>query len=244
MGVVAQLAVAPRYLSTERSNARTYLMEQLSAQGWQPQLHSYSTGANVIGTVPPTMGNGQTIIVGAHFDTVQGSPGANDNASGVAVVLAVGRYLKATPCRTASVVLAFFDQEELGLVGSRAYAKTLSVADVRAVHSIDQVAWDADGDQRFELELPPSTLEAEWRAAASAVGAQVSRTSTSGTDHEAFRDLGFAAMGLTEEYVGGDTSAERHQATDTPASIAPYVDYLMLASRLTAQGVINEVSPP
>jgi Zn-dependent M28 family amino/carboxypeptidase len=241
--VVAQLAAAPRYLTTERSAARTYLMGQLSAQGWQPQLHTYNTGANVVATVPATMGTGKMIVLGAHFDSYMGSPGANDNASGVAVVLAVGRYLKNTPCRTAPVVLALFDQEEAGLFGARAYAQTLTASNVRAVHTIDQVAWDGDGDRRFELELPTATLETEWKAAAMTVGVPVTKTTTSGTDHEAFRDLGFAAVGLTEEYVGGDTSPKRHTAGDTPSSIEPYLDYLVLASKLTGQVILNEVSP-
>lgn len=50
-------------------------------------------------------------------------------------------------------------------------------------------------------------------------------------------------MGLTEEYVGGDTSPERHAASDTPASIAPYLDYLVLAAKLTGQVVLTEVTP-
>jgi hypothetical protein len=242
-GVVGQLADSPRFLTTDRNAARTYLMGELSAQGWQPSLHAYATGANVIATIPATMGSGKTIVVGAHFDTVSGSPGANDNASGTAVVLALGRYLKDTPCRTAPVVIALFDQEEQGLTGSRAYALTLTPSNVRAVHTIDQVAWDQDGDSRFELERPTPTLDAEWRAAAAVVGVPVTSTTTQGTDHEAFRDRGFAAVGLTEEYVGGDTSPARHTASDTPQSIAPYTDYLVLAAKLTAQVVLSEVSP-
>lgn len=241
--VVAQLAAQPRYLSDQRTAARTYLMNQLAAQGWQAQLHTYNTGANVIATVPATMGDGKLIVLGAHFDTVQNSPGANDNASGVAVVLAVGRYLKETPCRTSPVVLAFFDQEEAGLFGSRAYALTLTAANVRAVHTVDQVAWDADGDKRFELELPTPTLETEWRAAANVIGVPVTKTSTSGTDHESFRDRGIPAIGLTEEYVGGDTSDKRHTVGDTPSSIEPHLDYMVLATKLTGQVILSEVSP-
>jgi Zn-dependent M28 family amino/carboxypeptidase len=242
-GVVQQLAAAPRANTTQREAARTYLSNELAALGWQPQLQTYANGANVFATIPATMGDGKMIVVGAHFDTVTNSPGANDNASGVAVVLALARYLKDTPCRTAPITIVLFDQEELGLFGSRAYAQTLVPANVRAVHTIDQVAWDEDGDRVFELELPTATLEAEWRAAANVVGVTVETTTTTGTDHTAFRDRGFAAMGLTEEFVGGDTSPLRHQPGDTPASIEPYLDYLVLAAKLTGQVVLEEVSP-
>jgi Zn-dependent M28 family amino/carboxypeptidase len=156
-----------------------------------------------------TASSGKMIVIGAHFDTVTNSPGANDNASGSAVVLAVARYLKDTPCCTAPVAIVFFDQEEAGLFGSRAYATTLRPANVKAVHTIDQVAWDQDGDLRFELELPTPTLEAEWRAA-TAVGAKVTATTTGRTDHESFRDRGFAAVALRRS-----TSAVTRHPSDT-----------------------------
>jgi hypothetical protein len=240
---IARLAAAPRATLDEREAARVILVDQLTAMGWEARRQTYPTGVNIHAAIPPTLPGSQTVVVGAHFDTVAGSPGANDNASGVAVVLAVARYLRDVPCRTANVTVALFDQEETGLSGSLAFAQTLDPAQVHAVHTIDQVAWDADGDQRFELELPAPRLEAEWRAAAAIVGAAVEPTSTSGTDHAAFRLRGFAAIGLTEEYVGGDTSPHRHSPGDTAASVAPYLEYVALAAKLTAQVVMDEVAP-
>lgn len=240
--VVTQLAARPRSTVAERDAARAYLTSKLSELGWTPELHTYATGANVFATIPATTGDAAGVIVGAHFDSVAGGPGANDNASGVAVVLSVARTLADTPCRTAPVTVVLFDQEESNLLGSRAFARTLVAADVRAVHTIDQVAWDADNDRRFELEIPTPTLEAEWRAAATIVGASLMVTSTSGTDHQSFREVGLPAVGLTEEYVGGDTSPHFHRDTDTPASIAPHVAYLVLAAQLTTQVVLEEVA--
>lgn len=156
-------------------------------------------------------------------------------------MLAVARFVQETPCRSAPVTIVMFDQEERGLLGSEAFAQTLDPAEVRAVHTIDQVAWDADADRVFELELPTAELEAEWRAAATVVGARLTITATTGTDHQSFRDRGFAAVGLTEEYVGGDTSPHIHRATDTPASIAPYEDYLVLAAKLATQVVLEQI---
>jgi Peptidase family M28 len=240
---IARLAAAPRATLDQREAARAILVDQLTAMGWEARRQDYPGGANVHAAIPPTLPGSQTVVVGAHFDTVAGSPGANDNASGAAVVLAVARYLRDVPCRTAAVAVALFDQEETGLSGSLAFAQTLDPAQVHAVHTIDQVAWDADGDRRFELELPAPQLEAEWRAAAAVVGATVEPTSTSGTDHAAFRLRGFAAIGLTEEYVGGDTSPHRHTPGDTAASIAPHLEYTALAAQLTAQVVMDEAAP-
>jgi Zn-dependent M28 family amino/carboxypeptidase len=88
---IAELAAAPRETATERDAARTTLTGQLTAIGWTPQLHVYPGGANVYATIPATLGAGPTVILGAHLDTIAGSPGANDDASGAAVVLAVAR---------------------------------------------------------------------------------------------------------------------------------------------------------
>lgn len=238
---ITQLASAPRFTTTQRATARTYLKAQLAGMGWTATEHAFSGGANVVATIPATMGNGSEIILGAHFDTVMSSPGANDNASGTAVVLAVARYLKDMPCRTAPVTIVLFDLEETGLFGSRAFAMTKQPASVRAVHTIDQVSWDSDNDRRFELEVPTPLLETEWRAAASRVGVPVITTTTQGTDHESFRERGFAAIGLTEEYVGGDTSPHRHLTTDTPSTVN--MPYLVLAAKLTAQVILSEVEP-
>lgn len=64
------------------------------------------------------------ILIGAHFDTVPGSPGADDNATGIAVLLELARSIAAQPIRYPVRCVAF-DLEEYGLVGSTAYAENL-----------------------------------------------------------------------------------------------------------------------
>lgn len=81
-------------------------------------------GTNVLALVPGTA-PGPALVVSAHYDHlgIRGDvlyPGADDNASGVAALLAVARTLRQAPPRH-PVVLAVFDAEELGLRGSRAF---------------------------------------------------------------------------------------------------------------------------
>jgi Zn-dependent M28 family amino/carboxypeptidase len=236
---VTSLTAAPRATTTQRQTARTYLQNQLTQIGWTPMLQTYSSGANVYATIPATNGATKQIVVGAHFDTVSNSPGANDNATGTAAVLAVARYLKDMTCRKYAVTIVLFDEEEAGLFGSRAFANTLQVANVVAVHTVDQIGWDNDNDKRFELELPTQALEAEYRAAATTVGVPVAVTSTQGTDHQSFREKGFAAIGLTEEYVANDTSPYRHTAQDTAATVKQ--SYVQLGTKLVARVVMSEL---
>jgi hypothetical protein len=246
---IGDLSKAPRASDEARAAARENLKRRISAIGsaWEVSTQEYPKGANIIATLPPKTNASEPkkrVILGAHFDSVANSPGANDNASGVAVVLAAARLVTEMTCRSSAITIAFFDKEEEFLLGSKEYAATLPPGEVRAVHTIDQVAWDADGDKIFELEKPSPELEAEWKAAAAIVGVTLSITPTEGTDHQAFRARGFPAVGLTEEYVGGDTSPVRHEAGDTSASITPYLDYTVLAAKLTARVVMTELDEP
>lgn len=60
------------------------------------------------------------VVVGAHFDAAEGSPGANDNGSGVAVVLELIKTMKSYAWNC-TVDFVFFDQEENGMIGSQFY---------------------------------------------------------------------------------------------------------------------------
>ena len=66
------------------------------------------------------------IVVGAHYDTFSDSPGANDNGSGVAVVLALINHLESVGWNY-SIDFCFFDQEESGSLGSLNYIKQFVV---------------------------------------------------------------------------------------------------------------------
>jgi aminopeptidase YwaD len=64
------------------------------------------------------------ILIGAHFDTVPGSPGADDNGSGLAVLLEFARFFSQATANY-PIRLVAFDLEEYGLIGSTAYAREL-----------------------------------------------------------------------------------------------------------------------
>lgn len=76
---------------------------------------------------PGTRSEKPPILIGAHYDAVPGTPGADDNATGVAVLLELARYLATCP-PSIPVWLVAFDMEEYGLLGSQAYAADLQAA--------------------------------------------------------------------------------------------------------------------
>lgn len=88
------------------------------------QRWSYPGGTNLVVERAPGAPGAGHILVGAHYDTVEGTPGADDNATGLAASLAVLAVWAPRPTPRGLKVV-FFDQEELGLRGSRAYAERL-----------------------------------------------------------------------------------------------------------------------
>jgi len=79
-----------------------------------------------------TAASAAPLIVGAHYDAVPGTPGADDNASGVAVLLELARHFTTQP-RSRPIWFIAFDMEEYGLLGSQAYAAHLQ-SEGQAVH--------------------------------------------------------------------------------------------------------------
>jgi Zn-dependent M28 family amino/carboxypeptidase len=123
---------------------------------------------NVVGTLPGEDPGRAAALIGAHYDTVPGSPGADDNASGVAVMLECARALSALP-RRSPVVFAAFDAEEKqppveGLHGSAAYVRGLAAGgpvsrQVAAAYILEMVGFSAPaGGQKvpvgFQLLFP------------------------------------------------------------------------------------------
>jgi len=97
------------------------------------------------------------ILVGAHWDTVKRSPGADDNGSGVAVLLEVARRLSGRVL-AAEVRLIWFDGEELGLVGSREYANAMSSEDrARCVGMIDLESVGYTDRKASSQRMPPGS---------------------------------------------------------------------------------------
>jgi hypothetical protein len=94
----------------------------------RPFRREYPDAANVIGTIRGASPSARTIVISAHYDhlgTVDGEtyPGADDNASGVAALLAVARSFVVEP-PTHRLVFVAFDGEEEGLRGAEAFVKS------------------------------------------------------------------------------------------------------------------------
>jgi Zn-dependent M28 family amino/carboxypeptidase len=143
--------------------AADYIRREWKAQGYVVTSHRYAVGAvqseNLEVTVRGKARPDEIILIGAHYDTVPGSPGANDNASGVAALLEISRdFVGLEPARTVRFV-AFVNEEApffaSGQMGSMVYAKAARARgdDIRLMASLEMLGFYSD--QPRSQSYPP-----------------------------------------------------------------------------------------
>jgi Zn-dependent M28 family amino/carboxypeptidase len=141
---------AERYITAAlRAAGHTVVRQNYEAQGVDC--------ANLEITIAGTRRSAQIVLAGAHYDTVPGSPGADDNASGVAAILELARLLvEARPERTIKLV-AFVNEEPpfffWGEMGSQVYAHAARQRneDIRLMISLEMLGYyrDEPGSQTY-----------------------------------------------------------------------------------------------
>ncbi|MBM3451049.1 MAG: M20/M25/M40 family metallo-hydrolase [Armatimonadetes bacterium] len=133
------------------------------------------------------------LVIGAHFDSVPGSPGANDNASGVAAMLEAAHQLRGIVPELTVEFLAF-GAEELGLLGSEHYVRSERAGTIAGMINADMVGVGDRfllGNSGGDLRLFDFATER-----ARAIGLSFSTTRTGASDHEAFERIGIPAVFL------------------------------------------------
>ena len=154
---VDMLAFPRHFFAENRANrkARDLLLKQAASFGCTPLLQgSYD---NIVMTSQGPA-NGPFILLGAHYDSVPRTPGADDNASAVAVCLECARLIRKH--NVGSVIIVFFNREEDGLLGSREFVAHLAEQSgwsVKEAHIFEMVGYrdGTPGSQRMPPGLPP-----------------------------------------------------------------------------------------
>ena len=144
----------------------------------------------------------RVLLLIAHHDAVPGSPGANDNAASVAILLTLLERLASRAPTRLRVRLLFPACEELGYVGARAYARTLDARGIVGALSLelpgvgDSLAlWDAAAETPFLRQVSGAFEGFGWRRDEGYH--VVGRIPVFGSDHRAFTPFGIPAYGLT-----------------------------------------------
>lgn len=183
-------------------------------------------------------------IVMAHADTMPAGPGANDNASGVGVVVALARRLEAL-APSCDVWLVAIGAEERGYTGSPDHLGALALARrararggarrLRFALSLDEVGRDRPFWLRSPRPAPRPSVEGALLRAGRRAGTPVSWVRDEGSgnsDHREFELLGLPAAKLG---VGAGGEPCRHSACDTPNRLDRRA--LALAQRLVERAL-------
>jgi Zn-dependent M28 family amino/carboxypeptidase len=145
--------------------AKKYILSSLEGMGHTPILQDFyyqeRVFSNIIVLLPGKTRPEDVAVIGAHYDTVAGTPGADDNASAVAVLLEMCRLLKDyTPERTLKLI--FFALEEPPIFRSEFMGSFVYARDARnrqehigAMISLEMLGYysDKEGGQSFPVPL-------------------------------------------------------------------------------------------
>jgi Zn-dependent M28 family amino/carboxypeptidase len=140
-----------------------YLLEEFSALGYQPATQSFQfagkTYQNVIAELKGTQLPEQILVIGAHYDTVRTTPGADDNASGVAGLLGLAQLLAGKPLGKTARFVAFALEEPPAYrtknMGSYHYAASLKKAreNIAGMVCLEMIGFfcDRPGSQHYPI---------------------------------------------------------------------------------------------
>lgn len=237
--------------SAQERAAADYIAEQLGLWDWDVQWEesirvpeTALRTRNVVAT-HPLAGGGRVLIAGAHYDSSalqEASPGANDNASGVAVLLEAARIMRHSRLPY-ELRLVFFGGEErtrenpqVNHVGSDHHVARMSEAERERVIAMISVDMVGAGPELIASRVGHGTDRArQWLlSAAERLGLDPrTETGTAWSDHEAFERAAIPTVWLTR--MGGDD--HWHTAQDTACRIGPLA--LTQAGRLTIRFLLT-----
>lgn len=234
-----------------------YLETELTAIGLRPIGDSYKKpanhgpwkGTNVVGFLPgsdPELAK-RHIIVSAHFDHLGKRngvvhPGASDNAAGTAACLETARLMAEKPLRH-SVAFCFFDLEEVGLIGSRAYAAepampldqcdffaTMDILGRRSLGVVDDYLIATGWERSPEVLAHTRDAGRPWKIEIGHFGSDISGDRS---DFVAFREKKIPFLFFTTA-----ENEDYHKSTDT----ADKIDFGLLSRQIeTIQSVVRSI---
>jgi hypothetical protein len=225
-----------------RAAAREFMAREFESFGYTVSEHVYRSGVNLIAEKPGA--SGKFLIVSAHYDSVNNA-GADDDASGVVAMLATARLLKGKALKH-GVRFVAFDEEELGLLGSRAYVKELvkqgEAGQILGDFQMEMMAYNAKKDGRFHViscDRPDSRFLVD--AFVETVrnlptGLQITEACTDRSDHSSFWDHDIPAIVISENFFGGDSNPCYHRACDQIEGM--HLDYFVNVAEAAANTVL------
>jgi Iap family predicted aminopeptidase len=197
-------------------------VEVPAGNSWGARVRA-GTSANVIADSPGLDPERDHVVIGAHLDTVPVAPGAEDNASGIAVMLELARLASLEPPDVPVRFIAFGAEEPRGdgdslhHFGSQQFVADLSAAErraVRAMVSLDRVGVRADYVPVCRGGSHGRDLQDQLRAAARAVKITTRSCENQSSDHWSYEKEEIPAVRL-----GSIAYAGYHSPDDVPSVV-------------------------
>ena len=138
-----------------------YIEKTFQASGYRVSSHPFTAQGKQVRNLEAILEGGsraeESVVIGAHYDTVSGSPGANDNGSGIAALLEIARLLRDRDLSRSVRLVAFVNEEAPFFytweMGSHRYARRARQRGERiaAMLSLETIGYynDTKGSQRF-----------------------------------------------------------------------------------------------
>ena len=176
---------------------------------------------NVVARPPDLAPGTPYVLIGAHLDTVPQSPGAEDNASGIAVILELARLAEQHDVRLPLVLAAFGAEEPRGPAddehhfGSQRYVREVGLDGLTAMVSLDRVG----AGRRVPVctgGLSPRRVQREILDVAERIGLPAKACDNRTSDHWPFEKAG-----ATVARIGGNPSAGYHSPGDDLGNVDP-----------------------
>ncbi|HRN52653.1 MAG TPA: M20/M25/M40 family metallo-hydrolase [Gemmatimonadaceae bacterium] len=230
-------------MTPENAKARAYLVGEMRRLGLAPVGASFEQpfamprrnrpdsvkGVNVVAQVRGSRFPDRVIVVSAHFDHVAPRNGniyngADDNASGTAALLQMAAHFQRhRPEHT--LIFAFFDAEEMGLLGARAFVANppVPLAQIAANVNMDMVARGDNGTLWAVGTTPHPVMKPVVEALVPAPGVTIKMGYDTGTGRDNWTSLSdqgaFHAQGIPFVYFGVEDHPDYHEPTDDPEKV-------------------------
>jgi hypothetical protein len=240
--------IKERGSASQKAIARAWLRQELEAIGFEVNEYNYGRGTNLVAE-KVGLDPSRYLIVSAHYDSVSNA-GADDDGSGVISALAVAEALKDKELAVNLRIVAF-DEEERGLLGSKAYASELNnsgeIESLVGVVNVEMTGYDDDGDGAFHVIDCNENSSADLTAAVMATHARGTLAlkkvdaCTNRSDHAAFWRYDKPAVVLSQNFFGGDSNPCYHRSCDTVANMN--FDYMSKVTTLIVRSVDGMLRP-
>jgi len=262
------VSVRERFTDTGKGLVRPYLVKELERAGLSVSLHEDSGNINIIGEKKGSLHarraqEERILVVGAHYDSVEGSSGADDDASGVAAALGVA-YALGGMSHPHTLRITLYDNEEKGLWGSKAYVGHLCAAGeldkLAGALIMDVIGYDKNADNAFQIfncmydpaspyngsDLLSARL-LETIAAAKLPLRHLPSCIDGGSDHIPYWYAGQRAVLITQNLTGGDGVPEDYnncinQTCDNIEHVS--TSYITLIANAVALGANDLLDRP